>query len=30
VAPHATARDDVIAFVRWLDEESAVMRATLK
>lgn len=30
VAPHAAARDDVIAFVRWLDEESAVMRATLK
>ncbi|MEO8485781.1 MAG: LysR substrate-binding domain-containing protein [Betaproteobacteria bacterium] len=29
VAPHATARPDVLAFVRWLDEESAVMRAQL-
>jgi DNA-binding transcriptional LysR family regulator len=30
VAPHAAARDDVVAFVRWLDEESAPMRAALK
>jgi DNA-binding transcriptional LysR family regulator len=30
VAPHATAREDVIAFVRWLDEESADMRAAIK
>jgi len=30
VAPHATAREDVIAFVRWLDEESTDMRASIK
>ena len=29
-APHATAREDVVAFVRWLDEESAPLRAALK
>jgi len=30
VAPHSAARDDVIAFVRWLDDESAPMRASLR
>ena len=30
VAPHATAREDVVAFGRWLDEESAPLRAALR
>lgn len=29
VAPHAVGREDVAAFVRWLDAESAAMRAQL-
>ena len=29
VAPHAMARDDALAFVRWLDVESAPMRTQL-
>ena len=30
VAPHAGEREDVVAFVRWLDEESAPMRHELR
>ena len=29
VAPHATAREDVIAFVRWLDDECTAIRREL-